>query len=149
VTRHDDRIAGLVGLTRRLIAHLSSENELLESRRPRELGDRLEEKARLSAALGAGMAALKSDKRLLDSANPADLAELKDATGRLQAVLAVHQRKLAAVKSVTESIVHAIGTEIARQNPPVNQYDENATVGPVARNWHIARPTALAINQVV
>jgi hypothetical protein len=144
-----NRLDGLIELSERLAALVARENQLLEERRPREIGGMLEEKADLAATYGKELKVLKSDPKGFGSASPEQLLAFKAATGKLRGMLDANARRLAAVRTVTEGILQAVGVEAARLNQPVNRYGKDGMLHPVAPNWDVVQPTTVALNQVV
>jgi hypothetical protein len=139
----------LILITERLIDLIISENNLLAQRRPSEISKQLDEKQRLAAMYAREMALLNKDPGRLTAAPPTDVAKLKEVTARFRALIEENGRKVNAMRLVTERLVKAIGDEVASKSRPVNAYDKNAAMNPVTRNWRIARPTSLALNQLV
>ena len=149
MTVQKNRIGALIALTDHLVGLLTRENELLNARRPRDIKSTLDEKARLTDAYNAELVALKSNPSLLKEAQPTELLAFKETTRRFREVLEANRSKLAAVRSVTEGMLQAIGNELAKNNKAVNGYNDKAQMGPVAANWEVTQPTSLALNELI
>jgi hypothetical protein len=139
----------LILITERLSDLIIAENVLLAERRPSEISKQLDEKQRLAAMYAREMAQLNKEPSRLSSAAPSDVDRLKEATARFRTLVEENGRKVNAMRLVTERMVKAIGDEVARQTRPINAYDKNAAMRPVTPNWRVARPTSLALNQLV
>ena len=139
----------LLLITERLIDLIVAENVLLNERRPSELTKQLDEKQRLAAMYAREMAALQKDPSRVQGAAPADVAKLKEATARFRSLIEENGRKVNAMRMVTERLVKSIGDEVAKRNRPVNGYDKHAAMRPATRNWRVAQPTSLALDQRV
>ncbi len=144
-----NRLDGLIRLSDRLAVLVARENKLLETRRPREIGGLLEEKASLTATYGKELRVLKANPGDLHSATAEQLTTFKVVTGKLRELLDANTRRLSTTRAVTEGILKAVSTEAARMNQPVNRYGQDGVLGPVAPNWDVARPTSIALNQIV
>lgn len=140
-------IDSLTQVTARLGDVVLAENEILRTRRPRELAAYQEEKQRLTVAYEHHMAALKANPGLMKQASAAEIEALKSATRQFREALGEHRRLVQSARSVTERLIQSISNEVAKRQRPVNRYDNRAVVqAPLAA----ARgPVSLALNQVV
>jgi hypothetical protein len=139
----------LILITERLTDLIQAENVLLNERRPSELTKQLDEKQRLAALYAREMAAVQKDPSRVQGAAAADVARLKIATTRFRDLIEENGRKVNAMRIVTERLVKSIGDEVAKKNRPVNGYDKHAAMRPATRNWQVARPISLALDQRV
>lgn len=140
-------IDALTQVTSRLVDVVLLENEILRTRRPRELAQHQEEKQRLTGAYEHHMAALRANPGLMKQASQPEIDALKTATRSFREALAEHRRLVQSAKSVTERMIQAISDQVAEQQRPVRGYNAKATVAtPLAA---ARRPVSLALNQVV
>lgn len=140
-------IDALTQVTSRLVDVVVLENEVLRTRRPRELAQYQEEKQRLAGAYEHHMAALRANPGLMKQASQPEIDALKQATRAFREALAEHRRLVQSAKSVTERMIQAISDEVAKRQQPVRRYDASAAVAtPLAA---ARRPVSLALNQVV
>lgn len=149
MSQNGNLISLLIALSEKLIDILRVESELLESRRPSELSDVTAEKTKLTNAYNAQLFALQRDPALVQQADPRQVDLLKKVTNHLNQIMAANVRKLEAVRSVAEGVIMAVADEVARTNKAVDRYTDDATMQPVAKNWSVAKPTSLAIDQTV
>lgn len=138
-------LAAIISLTRQLTQIITEENRLLETRRPRDAAQLHEEKGRLNESYNREIKALQQNGGIGNITDAAMLRQLKQETRTFREVLDKHKRILVRLRTVTESMVKAIGDEVARQNNPVQNYGMNAAL---THNTY-ARPTSLALNQVI
>ena len=109
-----DRAEQMVLLTERLTVLIVEETRRIDAREPLLDGAEADEKNRLANAYRLELARIKQDKELIVGAPPALLAELKLRTAQLQDALATHELALAAVKLISEGMVHAMADEVIR-----------------------------------
>jgi hypothetical protein len=109
----DDRCRQLITLTERLTERLKDEIKAFESRRPHTVAASSQETLRLANLYRHESARIRSDPSLLFGARAELRARLVQATTAFQAVLARHGRSVAAARTVTEGLVHAIAREVA------------------------------------
>lgn len=110
-----DRAEQLLLVTERLTALIDLETQRMDARLPPLDGAAAEEKTRLANAYRLELARIKQDRSLIESAPPALLTQLRRSTVVLHEKLADHELALAAVKLVTEGLVHAMAEEVVRQ----------------------------------
>ena len=121
-----DRIAQLIGLTRRLTDLLAREAAAFEARRPHEAAATTEETARLANVYRHESMRIKADPSLIAGADAAVRGKLMQATQTFEAALARHGRALAAAKQITEGLVQAIAEEVAAARTARSPYGANA-----------------------
>lgn len=138
-------LAAIISLTRQLTQIITEENRLLETRRPRDAAQLHEEKGRLNEAYNREIRTLQQNGGIANITDAPMLRQLKQETRTFREALDKHKRILVRLRTVTESMVKAIGDEVARQNNPVQNYGMNAAL---TRNTS-ARPTSLALNQII
>lgn len=128
ISAHDaeDRVAQLLALTQRLTELLATEAAAFEARRPQDAFGRTEETARLANMYRHETLRIKADPTLVSAASKASRLTLIRATEAFEAVLARHGRALAAAKTVTEGLVHAIAEEVAATRSARSPYGANA-----------------------
>ncbi len=144
-----DNLDGMIALTERLQAMIAREAEMLASDAVAILSRHQEEKHALVALYGREMARLKADPAALAQADPARRARLREATGQFHALVAEQSRRIGAMKSVSERMIKAVGDEVARRNRPVRGYDDKAMLRSTAAGAMAARPTSIALNQII
>lgn len=110
-----DRAEQLLVATQRLTALIAEETQRINERLPPLDGEAAEEKNRLANAYRLELARIKHDRGLIDAAPPELLAQLRQSTAKLHETVAAHETALAAVKIVTEGLVHAMAEEVVRQ----------------------------------
>src|SRR5210317_1449430 len=115
-------------ITDRLANLLTSENEILTHRKPRELADTLPEKERLTADYERQMAEIRRQPQMLEGLERTDMQRLRKATHRFQDALEDHRRLVQATKSVTERMIKSVADEVAKRNQPSKGYNEHALV---------------------
>jgi len=111
----DERIGQLVTLTERLTALLAEQARAFEARRPQDAAANMDETTRLANLYRHESQRLRMQSPTLAKLSKAQHQRLTRATEAFDAVIARHGRALAAVKTVTEGLVHAIAEEIAAQ----------------------------------
>jgi hypothetical protein len=140
-------IDSLTQVTARLGEVVLAENEILRTRRPRELAAWQEEKQRLTGVYEHHMSALKANPALMKQASKDEIDALKAATRGFREALGEHRRLVQSAKSVTERLIQSISNEVAKRQRPVARYD---TTGAMPAPLAAARgPVSLALNQVV
>jgi hypothetical protein len=116
-----DRVEQLVRLTERLTNMLALEAKAFEERRPHDVAGQMAETNRLANLYRHESSRIKAEPALIIEADMAAKRRLIWVTEAFEAVLARHGRALAAAKTVTEGLVHAIADEVAsarRANAP-------------------------------
>ena len=141
-------IDSLTHITDRLSDILEQENQILVSRRPRELNVTLPEKERLAGMYEQVMTDLDVRPETLSRLDQAEVSRLRLATGRFQDALADHRRLVQTAKSVTERMVKAITSEIAKKDQPNVGYDRTGALRS-SLNPSTAKPVTVTLNQTV
>jgi hypothetical protein len=147
-TTAEKTIDRLLALTEQLEAIIVQENTLLEERRPRDLVRFRNEKAQLSEAYQAELAALREAPEILAGGSPEEIARLKATTFRFHKLLNENFRRVAAAKGVTERLFKTIGDHVMAKQNPVQGYTKNATMA-VPGKRSAGNMASIAINQVV
>jgi hypothetical protein len=135
----------LISLTRQLTRIILEENSLLETRRPREAAHLNDEKERLKTAYEQELMAIHKIGGLTAIPDAPMLRQLKAETRLFNEVLDTHKRILVRLRTVTESMVKAIGDEVNRINNPVQSYGINAAIALRPNR----PPTSLALNRLI
>ena len=141
-------IESLTHITDRLSDILEQENQILVSRRPRELNVTLPEKERLVGMYERVMTDLDVRPETLNRLDQSDVSRLRQATGRFQDALEDHRRLVQTAKSVTERMVKAITSEIAKKDQPNIGYDRTGALRS-GLNSAQAKPVTVTLNQTV
>ena len=136
-----DRVDQLITLTERLTDLIGEECRAFEARRPFEAAANIEETSRLANLYRHESMRIRQDRSLLDGASLDKRRRLVRSTEAFDAVLARHGRALAAAKTITEGIVHAVAEEIA------NNRDTGAGYGPTAASASAGKATAVTLNK--
>jgi hypothetical protein len=122
----EDRVAQLIGLTRRLTELLAGEAALYEARRPQDAAAKSEDTARLANIYRHETLRLKADPSMIAGASLAARQVLIRVTEAFEAVLARHGRAIGAAKAVTEGLVQAIAEEVAATRSARSPYGADA-----------------------
>lgn len=134
-----------IALSQRLSEILETENEMLRTRRPREIAQLQEEKSQLALRFSREMETLRNNPNLVENAVESERDELREGSQRFQEALSENQRLLFATKTVTEGIIRAVANEVEKSNAKAAGYNKQAGMNPVSRN----RPTNIALNQTI
>lgn len=134
-----------IAISTRLAAILDLENELLRTRKPREIASMQEEKSDLALKFSSEMETLRRSPELLDGAPHEERDELRVVSERFQAALRENQRLLFATKSVTEGIIRAVAHEVEKTNSEVTAYNDRAGMNGTPAH----KPTSIALNQTI
>ncbi len=148
MTSHENSsspLASLISVTQQLTSVILEENRFLETRRPGEAAALAEEKGRLNAAYESEIMAIKKRGGLESLPDAPLLRQLKQETRTFHVALDKHKRILVRLRTVTESMVKAIGDEVSKRANPVQNYGGNAALAP---SPHKA-PTSLSLNQII
>lgn len=125
----DDRIEQLSALTARLTELLAAEARAFEARRPFEVAAQAEETQKLANIYRHESARIKADPQSILAANIDSRRRLMTMTEAFEAVLARHGRALAAAKTITEGLVHAIAEEVANTRAAAAPYGATGRAG--------------------
>ncbi|MEO1251089.1 MAG: hypothetical protein AAFW81_01930 [Pseudomonadota bacterium] len=132
----ETRVRELMIITRDLSAIFAKENELLETRRPREIAPLQTEKARLAAAYAQAIRDAAKNRAAFSAAEPGLLSELRDITAGFEERAARQRALLDGARQASEGVVKAIAEEAAAQNPDgaYSSYPKSADAAPVSIN---------------
>jgi hypothetical protein len=119
---HHDRIEQIIALTERLTQLIAEQAQAFEARRPQDAAINMAETSRLANTYRHEAQRLRADPSALANLPLAQRARLARATEGFDAVIARQGRALAAAKTITEGLVHAIAQEIAAQRGAVSPY---------------------------
>lgn len=122
----EQAVGNLIIVTESLAKLIAEEQDLLDRRRPREIAPLQDEKHRLTRTYAREAAALKSDPDWRRKVPPASMARLKSATARCRDLTEQHERRLAAMKNVSEGLMKSIGDAVARKQAPAQSYNQRA-----------------------
>jgi hypothetical protein len=111
----EGRVDELVALTERLTALIAEQAHAFESGRPQDAARSVDETSRLANVYRREAQALREHLDAVAAAPRKDRMRLIRATEAFDAVMARQGRALAAAKTVTEGLVHAIAEEISNQ----------------------------------
>lgn len=134
-----------IALSKRLSEILETENEMLRSRRPREIAQLQEEKSQLALRFSREMDALRNNSNLIENAAESERNELRESSQRFQDALKENQRLLFATKSVTEGIIRAVANEVEKVGSRAAGYNKRAGMNKLSPN----KPTSLTLNQTI
>ncbi len=121
-----ERVQTLIDLTQSLSNIFSRENDLLTSRRPRELAPLQAEKARLAAAYAQSIRDIAANRGIVDGADSALLSELRDITRTFEERAARQRALLDGARQATEGVVKSIAEEAAAAEATPNYGDGKA-----------------------
>jgi len=120
-----DRAGQLLLITTRLTELVKEETRRMDVREPPLDGAMADEKSRLANAYRLELTRVKHERSLIEGAGDDLLAQLRTNTERLNAALADHEVALAAVKVISEGLVHAMADEVARLRHGETGYGAN------------------------
>lgn len=133
----------LLGTAAELIAVLDRETDLLRAGRPQEIVALHAHKSALSAALARDMGALRSHADFIRMAAPSRLEELRRQHNDLQRSLQANHDALAAMKSVSESLLRVIAAKAGERRAGPETYGADA-VRPETR---ACAPAAISVDR--
>ncbi|MFQ5563853.1 MAG: hypothetical protein ACE5FO_09835 [Parvularculaceae bacterium] len=125
------RVEALIDLTEKLTAIFMRENDLLATRRPRELAPLQAEKAHLAAVYAQSIRDIANDRGLVDNAGAALLGKLRAITANFEARASEQRALLDGARLAAEGVVRAIADEAADADAAPG-YDDRKTDKPVA-----------------
>ncbi len=140
-----DRVEQLIALTQRLTGLIERETEFLKNRRPREITEFHDERAKLSTIYAQEMTLIASQRSLIEGVKAELLDQLKMLTGYFQEKLNEHGRVLSRVRSVTEGMIRAVAEEVSHMKNPQSGYGALAN----AKTPAMTIPTTLTLNEVI
>lgn len=121
-----------------LVALLDRETTLLHRGKPQEITALQARKTALSTVLTRDMALFRRDCEFIRTAVPDRIDAIKEQHVQLQKSLAANQDALAAMKAVSESLLHTIAAKVGEQRSGPAVYGKDAglsaasPVGPAA-----------------
>ncbi len=121
-TDPNDYANQLLTLTERLTGLVVAETALLKDRRPLEIGDDQETKAKLSSLYAGEVQRVKANPDRLSLAAPALKSRLAQATAAFNTALADHEAALSAMQELTEGLVRAVADHVARERSDTTAY---------------------------
>ncbi len=144
---HDstDRVEQLIALTQRLTILVERETEVLRNRRPREIAEFQDERAKLSTLYAHEMTLIANQNSLIDGVKTELLDQLKTRTRAFKEKLSEHGRVLSRVRSVTEGMIRAVAEEVSQLKNPQTGYGAHANV----RAHAMSAPATLTLNEVI
>jgi hypothetical protein len=110
------RVRTLIALTEELTAIVTRENELLATRRPKELAPLQADKARLAAAYAQSIRLVANDRAAVAGAGDALIAQLRDLTKTFEARAERQRALIEGACAAGESVVRAIAEEAGRRS---------------------------------
>lgn len=116
------RLEDLVTLTERLTLAMEAQTRQFQSRTALPSAAEHDELMHLANLYRAEIGRVRGDKNALTGTDPKITKKLRDATRKFEASLATHLASLAAMKTVTEGLVRAIGEEVAAQRAGPKAY---------------------------
>lgn len=127
------RVRALIDLTEALSAIVTRENDILATRRPRELQPLQAEKARLAAAYAQSIRDIASDRQSVAGASGPLIEKLREMTKTFEGCAIRQQALLEGATKAGEGLVRAVAAEAGRathgtiaQNPAAVVLDERA-----------------------
>jgi len=127
------RVRALIELTEALSAIVTQENDILATRRPRELQPLQAEKARLAAAYAQSIRDIASDRQLVVGAAAPLIEKLREMTKTFEGCAMRQQTLLEGATKAGEGLVRAVAAEAGRaahgpnaQKPAAVVLDERA-----------------------
>jgi hypothetical protein len=138
-------VEALISVTENLTALIQREIEVLTAEGPRNITAFQEEKSRLSQAYAREMAQVRAHPEQMSALPPETLQHLKSITDRFRSTLRMHLVTVERVKSVTETVLKAIGKHVAERTRPVIGYGQDRN----ARLANARAPISLAFDQAV
>lgn len=124
------RVRTLIALTEELADIIGRENELLASRRPKEIAPLQHDKARLAAAYAQSIRQIAVDRSLVAGAGDALIERLRDITQSFEERAEAQKALLDGARRAAEGVVKAVAAEAAK---PIS-YSRSGAPGPIALN---------------
>ena len=138
-------VENLISVTEQLTALIQHEIEVLTAEGPRNIGVFQDEKNRLSQAYAREMAQVRAHPDQMSALPTETLQRLKSITDLFRNTLRTHLVTVERVKSVTETVLKAIGKHVAERTRPVIGYGQDRN----ARLANARAPISLAFDQAV
>ncbi len=138
----DARLEQLIILTERLTGLIADQAQAFEARRPQDAARNMEETSRLANVYRREAEQMRAQPSLFSDAPTKLRYRLIQATEAFDAVIARQGRAIAAAKTITEGLVHAIAQEVATQRT------SNAAYGPTGAKPVVpGAATAVTLNR--
>lgn len=113
-TGPEQRVRALIDLTEKLSAIIAQENDLLATRRPRDMAPLQGEKARLASAYAEAIRTVAADRQSVSGASAPLIEKLRELTKTFEGCAMRQQSLLGAAKQAGEGLVRAVAQEAAR-----------------------------------
>ena len=137
-TRLTETAAELIGL-------LDRETALLKQGKPQDIATLYVRKSALSTQLTRDMGAFRRDAEFIAMAAPEHIEAMKDQNAQLQKSIQANHDALAAMKAVSESLLHTIAAKAGERQSGPEVYGEDADVSAGAAG----SPSAISVNTVL
>lgn len=112
------RVKTLIALTEELTAIITRENELLTTRRPKEIAALQPDKARLAAAYAQSIRHVAADRTSVSGAGDALIAKLKEITVTFEQRAQRQRALLDGARAASEGVVRAVAEEAGKTAEP-------------------------------
>jgi hypothetical protein len=142
------QIANLITLSDQIALVLQRENEALKQRKPQDLKQGEPEKTRLMAIYQREIATIRKDAKQFATLAAGVKDKISAAGERLQAALKEQSQILARLRHVTEGIVKAIASDVAKKRQGATPYARPMHGQMTSRTGAIGA-TSLTLNAVV
>ncbi|WP_417317882.1 hypothetical protein [Emcibacter sp.] len=139
-------ISSLIETTRELTSVIRQEIALLKDKRPAEIQPLNEVKNRLMDSYRQHMEALNRNGGFKAAGNGEIVRQFKKENETFRDVLKQHKSTLYALKTISESMIKAIGEEVARQASQSSGYGANAQMQSAKGS---KTPTTLTLNKTI
>lgn len=121
-----ERVKSLIEITESLSDIFARENDMLSSRRPREIAPLQAEKARLAAAYAQSIRDIAANRALVEGADEVLLSELRSITKTFEDRAAKQRALLDGARQAAEGVVKAVAAEAAAASERASYGDESA-----------------------
>lgn len=121
-----ERVKSLIEITESLSAIFARENDMLSSRRPREIAPLQAEKARLAAAYAQSIRDIASNRALVEGADEVLLSELRSITKTFEDRAARQRALLDGARQAAEGVVKAVAAEAAAASESASYGDDGS-----------------------
>lgn len=126
-----------------LVALLDRETALLQRGKPHEIAALQARKSALNTALTQDLTAFRQDSAFIKMAVPDRIDTIREQHLQLQKSLNTNQDALAAMKAVSESLLHTIAAKVGERRAGPEVYGKNA--GLISKP--AGRPTAISFDE--
>lgn len=127
-----ERVKSLIDITWSLSEIFSKENDLLTSRRPRELAPLQAEKARLAAAYAQSIRDIAANRSIVNGADSSLLHELRAITKTFEERAARQRSLLDGARQAAEGIVRSVAAEAAASEASGYGSEKKPAASPVS-----------------